>query len=169
MFLTSDMSSLRIGNGFDVHAFEHGRDLIIGGVKIPHEKGLAGHSDADVLTHAIIDSLLSPANLGDIVKLFPDTDPAYKNISSILLLEKVYEKLSHAGFKIINTDSVIICDKPKIAPYVDLIKETLSAAMKKEILPDPIGIKGKTTEKLGFTGRGEGIAVYTVSLIIKIK
>lgn len=161
------MTNLRIGNGFDVHAFEQGRDLIIGGVTIPYEKGLAGHSDADVLTHAIIDSLLSPANLGDIGKLFPDTDPAYKNISSILLLEKVYEQFSQAGYKIINIDSVIICDKPKIAPYTGLIKETLSKAMKKEVLPELIGIKGKTTEKLGFTGRGEGIAVYTVSLISK--
>ena len=102
------MTDLRIGNGFDVHAFEQGRDLIIGGVKIPHAKGLAGHSDADVLTHAIIDSLLSPSNLGDIGKLFPDTDPAYKNISSILLLEKAYEKFTDAGYRIINIDSVII-------------------------------------------------------------
>lgn len=165
MYSTSDMTGLRIGNGFDVHAFEQGRDLIIGGVKIPHTSGLAGHSDADVLTHAIIDSLLSPANLGDIGKLFPDTDPAYKNISSILLLEKVYEKISQAGFKIINIDSVIICERPKISPYTELIKENLSNAMKKEVSPEAIGIKGKTTEKLGFTGRGEGIAVYTVSLI----
>jgi 2-C-methyl-D-erythritol 2,4-cyclodiphosphate synthase len=94
------MTNLKIGNGFDVHAFEQGRDLILGGVKIPHEKGLAGHSDADVLTHAIIDSLLSPANLGDIGKLFPDTDPSFKNISSILLLEKVYEKLTTAVIKL---------------------------------------------------------------------
>lgn len=161
------MINLRIGNGFDVHAFKHGRDLIIGGVKIPHNQGLAGHSDADVLTHAIIDSLLSPANLGDIGKLFPDTDAAYKDISSILLLEKVYEKVSQVGFRIINIDSVIICERPKIAPYTELMKENLSNAMKKEVNIDSIGIKGKTTEKLGFTGRGEGIAVYTVSLISK--
>lgn len=161
------MTNLRIGNGFDVHSFEEGRDLILGGVKIPCNLGLAGHSDADVLTHSIIDSLLSPANLGDIGKMFPDTDPAYKNIRSISLLEKVYERLSEAGYRIINIDSVIICEKPKISPYTELIKETLSNAMKKELLPDAIGIKGKTTEKLGFTGRGEGIAVYTVSLISK--
>lgn len=159
------MTNLKIGNGFDVHAFEQGRDLILGGIKIPYEKGLAGHSDADVLTHAIIDSLLSPANLGDIGKLFPDTDPSFKNISSLLLLEKVYEKLKTAGYTIINIDSIIICDKPKIAPYTELMKEKLSVAMKKEVLPEDIGIKGKTTERLGFTGRGEGIAVYTVSLI----
>ncbi|HOP28463.1 MAG TPA: 2-C-methyl-D-erythritol 2,4-cyclodiphosphate synthase [Spirochaetota bacterium] len=159
------MTDLRIGNGFDVHAFEQGRDLIIGGVKIPHPEGLAGHSDADVLTHAIIDSLLSPSNLGDIGKLFPDTDPAYKNISSIILLEKVYEKFTDAGYRIINIDSVIICDTPKIAPYTQLMKQALSKAMKNEVQPEAIGIKGKTTEKLGFTGRGEGIAVYTVSLI----
>lgn len=161
------MTNLRIGNGFDVHAFEPGRDLIIGGIKIPFDKGLAGHSDADVLTHAIIDSLLSPANLGDIGKLFPDTDPAYKNINSILLLEKVYEKFSQAGYQVINIDSIVICDRPKIAQFTELMKETLSKAMKNEISPDAIGIKGKTTEKLGFTGRGEGIAVYTVSLISK--
>ncbi|HRX45967.1 MAG TPA: 2-C-methyl-D-erythritol 2,4-cyclodiphosphate synthase [Spirochaetota bacterium] len=159
------MTDLRIGNGFDVHAFEQGRDLIIGGVKIPHPEGLAGHSDADVLTHAIIDSLLSPSDLGDIGKLFPDTDPAYKNISSIILLEKVYEKFTDAGYRIINIDSVIICDTPKIAPYTQLMKQALSKAMKNEVQPEAIGIKGKTTEKLGFTGRGEGIAVYTVSLI----
>ena len=159
------MTDLRIGNGFDVHAFEQGRDLIIGGVKIPHPEGLAGHSDADVLTHAIIDSLLSPSNLGDIGKLFPDTDPAYKNISSIILLEKVYEKFTDAGYRIINIDSVIICDTPKIAPYTQLMKQAVSKAMKNEVQPEAIGIKGKTTEKLGFTGRGEGIAVYTVSLI----
>jgi len=161
------MTNLRIGNGFDVHAFEQGRDLIIGGIKIPFDQGLAGHSDADVLTHAIIDSLLSPANLGDIGKLFPDTDPAYKNINSIILLEKVYEKFSQAGYQVVNIDSVVICDKPKIAPYTEMMKKTLSNAMKNEISPDAIGIKGKTTEKLGFTGRGEGIAVYTVSLISK--
>jgi 2-C-methyl-D-erythritol 2,4-cyclodiphosphate synthase len=161
------MLNLRIGNGFDVHAFEHGRELILGGVKIPYEKGLAGHSDADVLTHSIIDSLLSPANLGDIGKLFPDTDPAYKNINSLVLLEKVYDKFSKAGYRIINIDSVVICDKPKIASYTELMKEKLSNTMKNEVSPEVIGIKGKTTEKLGFTGRGEGIAVYTVSLIIK--
>jgi len=167
MFSISEMNSLRIGNGFDVHAFEEGRELIIGGIRIPYDKGLAGHSDADVLTHSIIDSLLSPANLGDIGKIFPDTDPAYKNISSILLLEKVYDRLCQAGFKIINIDSVIICEKPKIAPYTSQMKEKLSAAMRNEVSPEAIGIKGKTTEKLGFTGRGEGIAVYTVSLIRK--
>ncbi len=161
------MINLRIGNGFDVHAFKRDRDLIIGGVKIPHSEGLAGHSDADVLTHAIIDSLLSPANLGDIGKMFPDTDPAYKNISSILLLEKVYQKLVDAGFIIINIDSVIICEKPKIASYTDQMKSNLSNAMHNDVSPESIGIKGKTTEKLGFTGKGEGIAVYTVSLLQK--
>ena len=167
MSLTFNMRSIRIGNGFDVHAFADGRELILGGVNIPYSKGLAGHSDADVLTHSIVDSLLSPANLGDIGKLFPDTDPAYKDISSLILLEQVYEKISAAGFKIINIDSVIICESPKIAKYTDTMKENLSMAMKSEIGPESIGIKGKTTERLGFTGRGEGIAVYTVSLLYR--
>lgn len=163
------MTSLRIGNGFDVHAFEQDRDLIIGGVKIPHSHGLAGHSDADVLIHAIIDSLLSPSNSGDIGKLFPDTDPAYKNISSIILLEEVYKMIHKNGYRIINIDSVIICEKPKIAPYTEIMKENISKALNHDLPLDCIGIKGKTTEKLGFTGRGEGIAVYTVSLINKEK
>ncbi len=161
------MTCFRIGNGFDTHAFEEGRDLIIGGVKIPYSHGLAGHSDADVLIHAIIDSLLSPANLGDIGKLFPDSDPSLKNINSILLLKKVYEKLKVSGYSIVNIDSVIICEKPKIASYTEKMKENISNAMNNEIPTDCIGIKGKTTEKLGFTGRGEGIAVYTVSLLNK--
>ncbi|HOP62713.1 MAG TPA: 2-C-methyl-D-erythritol 2,4-cyclodiphosphate synthase [Spirochaetota bacterium] len=161
------MSGFRIGNGFDVHAFKQGRDLIIGGVNIPFSYGLAGHSDADVLTHAIIDSILSPANIGDIGKMFPDTDPAFKNINSISLLEHAYKKIRQAGYKIINIDSVIICEKPKIAPYTMQMKNNLCKAMNNDLTPDNIGIKGKTTEKLGFTGRGEGIAVYTVSLLYK--
>lgn len=161
------MTGFRIGNGFDTHAFEEGRDLIIGGVKIPYPYGLAGHSDADVLIHAIIDSFLSPANLGDIGKLFPDSDPSLKNISSIFLLERAYEKLKISGYSIVNIDSVIICEKPKIASYTEQMKENISNALQREIPIDCIGIKGKTTEKLGFTGRGEGIAVYTVSLLNK--
>jgi len=157
-----------IGNGFDVHAFASGRELIIGGVKIPFEKGLAGHSDADVLTHAIIDSILSPCGCGDIGGMFPDSDPQYKNISSIYLLTLAYKRIKEAGYRIINTDSVIVCEKPKILPYIDSIKQSLSSAFNNEVPPEAIGIKGKTTEKLGFTGRGEGIAVWTVTLLEKI-
>lgn len=159
------MLNLRIGNGFDVHAFSEGRDLILGGVRIDYPYGLAGHSDADVLIHSIIDSFLSPANIGDIGRLFPDSDPAFKNISSLDLLKNAYCRLIQNGFKIINTDSVVICDSPKIFPYIDLMKKNISQAMNNELHPDLIGIKGKTTEKLGFTGRSEGIAVYTVSLL----
>jgi 2-C-methyl-D-erythritol 2,4-cyclodiphosphate synthase len=159
------MINYRIGNGFDVHALVHGRDLILGGVKIDYPLGLQGHSDADVLIHSIIDSFLSPANIGDIGQLFPDNDPAFKDISSVKLLKEVYARLTANGFTVINTDSVIICDKPKIAPYVCEMKKNISEAMSGNLPPNAIGIKGKTTEKLGFTGRGEGIAVYTVSLL----
>ncbi len=159
------MINYRIGNGFDVHSLIKDRDLIIGGVKIDYHLGLLGHSDADVLVHSIIDSFLSPANIGDIGRLFPDTDPAYKNISSLHLLENVCEKLKANGFKVINTDSIIVCEAPKISPYIQKMKEKISEATNGMIQSDCIGIKGKTTEKLGFTGRGEGIAVYTVSLL----
>jgi len=159
------MINYRVGNGFDVHPLVKGRDLIIGGVKIEHPLGLQGHSDADVLIHSIIDSFLSPANIGDIGQLFPDTEPAYKNISSLVLLKEVYTMLSVNGYTVINTDSVVICDKPKIAPYINDMKKNISEAMNGNLHMNSIGIKGKTTEKLGFTGRGEGIAVYTVSLL----
>jgi 2-C-methyl-D-erythritol 2,4-cyclodiphosphate synthase len=159
------MSSLRIGNGFDVHSFCDERPLILGGIKIEHDKGLKGHSDADVLIHAILDSLLGAAGLGDIGQLFPDTEKKYKNISSLLLLQEVYELLKKRGISIINTDSVIICEKPKISPYIADMKKKISDSLGGEISPEAIGIKGTTTEKLGFTGREEGIAVYTVSLI----
>lgn len=159
------MINYRIGNGFDVHALVSGRELVLGGVKISYPLGLQGHSDADVLVHSIIDSFLSPANLGDIGQLFPDTDPLYKDISSLKLLRYVYDKLVSKGFSVINTDSVVICDNPKIASYIPEMKRNISEAMGGTLLPDSIGIKGKTTEKLGFTGRGEGIAVYSVSLL----
>lgn len=159
------MINCRIGNGFDVHVLVPGRELVLGGVKIDYPLGLEGHSDADVLIHSIIDSFLSPANIPDIGQLFPDTDPAYKNIKSINLLKEVHSRLTINGFTVINTDSVIICDKPKIAPYINEMKRNISEAMGGMLLPESIGIKGKTTEKLGFTGRGEGIAVYTVSLL----
>lgn len=159
------MLNLRIGNGFDVHALVKGRELIIGGVKIDYPLGLEGHSDADVLVHSIIDSFCGPAGIGDIGQLFPDTDPSYKNVKSLYLLCEVFRKITDLGYTVINTDSVVICDKPKIAPYINEMKKNISEATGKILKPECISIKGKTTEKLGFTGRGEGIAVYTVSLL----
>ncbi len=156
---------LRIGNGFDIHRLEDGYKLILGGVEIPFPKGLKGHSDADVLTHAIIDALLGAANLPDIGELFPPTDPAYKGIRSVILLEKVISLLESKGWKIINLDCTLICEKPKISDYKSQIKKTLSQVLK--IQAEQISIKGKTAEQLGSLGRGEGIAVMVVVLIEK--
>lgn len=158
--------NIRIGTGFDVHAFTAGRPLIIGGVTIPFDRGLAGHSDADVLVHAIIDALLGSTGLGDIGKLFPDTDAKYKNADSIKLLENVFQLFTARGWEIINIDTVVICTEPKMAPHVGAMKKTLSRAMG-NLPEDRISIKGKTTEGLGFTGRGEGIAVQASALVVK--
>jgi 2-C-methyl-D-erythritol 2,4-cyclodiphosphate synthase len=154
---------VRIGIGFDVHELVEGRKLIIGGVEIPYHKGLDGHSDADVLVHAIMDSLLGPANLGDIGKLFPDTSPQYKDISSLILLEKVKVELQRKGYWIENIDCVIMAQKPKLAPYIDKMQREIAAVLK--IDKEDITIKATTTEKLGFVGREEGIAAQAVSLI----
>jgi 2-C-methyl-D-erythritol 2,4-cyclodiphosphate synthase len=159
------MQNIRIGIGYDVHAFSKGRSLILGGVKIDHEYGLLGHSDADVLVHAVIDAILGAANLGDIGKLFPDTEDKFKGISSIELLKQVNALLLKKNIVIINIDSVVICESPKIKDFADKMKSNISSALNG--LPvDRISIKGKTTEKLGFTGRSEGIAAHAVSLII---
>ncbi len=156
----------RVGLGYDVHSFCLGRPLILGGIEIPFEKGLSGHSDADVLVHSIIDSLFGASGLGDIGYHFPDTDYSFKNISSILLLEKSFKIISDNGWSINNIDSVVICQKPKILPYVESMKNRLSQVMGN--LPiDCISIKGKTTETLGFTGRGEGIAVHSICMLTK--
>lgn len=157
------MDSLRIGCGYDVHAFESGRDLILGGTRIDYRFGLAGHSDADVLTHAIIDALAGASGLPDIGRLFPDTDQRYRDIRSVSLLELVGKKLDEVRATIINVDSVVICQEPKIAPHIDEMNRSLSVAL--GIDPGRIGIKGKSTEGLGFTGRGEGIAAYAVALV----
>ncbi len=158
------MNNLRIGIGYDVHQFAESRDLILGGVKIDYRYGLKGHSDADVLTHAIIDALLGAAGLGDIGMLFPDTDESFRNIRSTRLLEKVYEKLREHHYSIINIDSIIICELPRIAPHITEMKKELSSALG-GLDASLIGIKGTTTEKLGFTGRGEGIAAQAVALV----
>ena len=157
------MNNLRVGNGYDVHPFVLGRDLILGGKKIDYKFGLQGHSDADVLVHSIVDALLGAAALPDIGILFPDTDKRYRDISSIILLHEVSEKLSSHRIAIINIDSVVICQEPKIAPFVDEMKRNIQKAINIDV--SRIGIKGKTTEGLGFTGRGEGIAASTVCLL----
>jgi len=153
----------RIGNGFDVHKFDETRELWLGGIKIEDHAGLAGHSDADVLIHAIIDSLLGASCLGDIGEFFPDTDEKFKGISSVVLLEEVMKKFYGAGWQVENIDAVVICETPKLLKYRDKIRSKLAQIIGIGI--DSIMVKGKTTEKLGFTGRGEGIAVTVTSLI----
>lgn len=154
---------MRVGMGYDVHRLTKDRDLILGGVKIPWEKGLLGHSDADVLIHAIMDALLGAAALGDIGQHFPDTDPAYKGISSIRLLKHVAALLSEKGYGIGNIDAVIIAQKPKMAPHIPQMKENIAETL--EIDMDCLNIKATTEEKLGFTGREEGIASEAVCLL----
>jgi len=153
----------RIGIGFDVHRLVEGRKCIIGGVEIPHSKGLLGHSDADVLTHAICDALLGAAGLGDIGTYFPDNDPKFKNIDSQILLKQVKEEISKLGFAIENIDSIVMAEKPKINPHRLKMKAVLCKTL--GIEESRIGIKATTTEKLGFTGREEGIAAQSVALL----
>ncbi|WP_407443500.1 2-C-methyl-D-erythritol 2,4-cyclodiphosphate synthase [Fibrobacter sp.] len=153
----------RSGIGFDVHKLVEGRKCIIGGVDIPYEKGLLGHSDADVLLHAISDALLGAAGLGDIGTYFPDTDPAFKGADSLELLRKVGEEVAKAGFEIVNIDSVVICERPKVNPHKDAMKANIARVLGLEVAQ--VGIKGSTTEKLGFTGRGEGIEAQAVAMI----
>ena len=162
----------RSGIGFDVHKLVEGRKCIIGGVDIPYEKGLVdipyekgllGHSDADVLLHAISDALLGAAGLGDIGTYFPDTDPAFKGADSLELLRKVGEEVKKAGYEIINIDSVVMCERPKVNPHKEQMKANIARVLGLEI-----GIKGTTTEKLGFTGRGEGIASQAVAMVRSI-
>jgi 2-C-methyl-D-erythritol 2,4-cyclodiphosphate synthase len=156
----------RIGTGYDVHRLVAGRKLMIGGVDIPFEKGLSGHSDADVLLHAICDALLGAAGLGDIGRHFPDTAPIYKDISSLMLLEEVRRLLVDAGFRVNNVDATIVAEKPKMAPYIPAMVTNISEAIKVD--RSVINVKATTTEGLGFAGRGEGIAAYAVALIRKV-
>lgn len=157
---------MRIGMGYDVHKLVEGRKLILGGVEIPNEKGLLGHSDADVLLHAIMDALLGAAALGDIGKHFPDTDPAYKGISSIRLLEHVADLLEEHQFLIENIDATIIAQRPKMRPYIDTIRENIAKALKIEA--DQINVKATTEEGLGFTGSGEGISSQAICMLEKV-
>ena len=155
---------MRVGMGYDVHRLTEGRKLILGGVEIPWEKGLLGHSDADVLVHAVMDALLGAAALGDIGKHFPATDPAYKGISSILLLRHVAELLKKNGYAIGNVDATIIAQKPKMAPHILKMRENMAEAM--GISVDCLNVKATTEEGLGFTGREEGIAAQAICLLI---
>ncbi len=156
---------MRIGFGYDVHAFAANRRLVLGGVEIPHSEGLLGHSDADVLTHAIMDSLLGAAALGDIGKHFPDTDSEFKDINSLVLLKKTADILSNAGFKVNNIDSTIAAQVPKLAPYIEEMRKKISSSLEIDI--SAVSIKATTTEKLGFEGRKEGISAYSVCTIIQ--
>ena len=154
---------MRVGFGTDAHAFATGRKLILGGVTIPHDQGLAGHSDADVLIHAIIDALLGAAALGDIGRHFPDSDAAYKNVDSRVLLRTAAERVRAAGYAIVNIDAVIIAQAPRISPHVDGMRANLAADL--QIETGAINIKATTTEGLGFTGRREGIVAQAICLI----
>jgi 2-C-methyl-D-erythritol 2,4-cyclodiphosphate synthase len=156
---------LRVGIGYDVHRLVEGRPLILGGIDIPYELGLLGHSDADVLIHAICDAILGALGLGDIGRHFPDSEPAYKGISSLILLEKVVEQMQQRGYKIGNVDSIIIAQQPKLSPYIDMMRETLAQSL--HTCRECINVKATTTEKLGFPGRGEGIAAQAIAHIIK--
>ena len=157
------MTSLRVGQGFDVHAFAPGRALIVGGVAIPHPMGLLGHSDADVLLHAICDALLGAAALGDIGGHFSDRDPAYKDADSRVLLRMVHEKIRKRGFRIVNLDATIIAQAPRMTPHIPGMIANIAADL--GLAKDVVNVKATTTEQLGFTGRGEGIAAQAVCLL----
>ena len=154
---------MRIGHGYDVHRLKEGRKLILGGVEIPWEKGLDGHSDADVLLHAVMDALLGAAVLGDIGRWFPDTDPQYRGISSMVLLEKVAELLRARGYRVGNVDVTVIAQRPKLLPHIPKMRENLSRVLK--VGPERVNIKATTEEGLGFTGTGEGMAAHAVCLL----
>ena len=156
---------MRIGIGYDVHKLIEDRKLILGGIEIPHEMGLAGHSDADVLVHAIMDSILGALSLGDIGKHFPDNDDAYKDIYSIELLKRVQESMENKGYQIGNIDSVIAAQRPKLAPFIEAMRNCVADALKTDV--DNINIKATTTEKLGFEGREEGISAQSVCILLK--
>ena len=160
------MTNLRIGHGYDVHRLVKERSLILGGVDIPHDKGLLGHSDADVLVHAIMDSIIGALGLGDIGKHFPDTDIEYKGISSILLLERVAQLMRSEGYHIVNIDATVIAQRPKLASYIGKMRENIAGALGCEVCQ--VNVKATTEEKLGFTGNEEGISAHSVALIEKI-
>jgi 2-C-methyl-D-erythritol 2,4-cyclodiphosphate synthase len=157
----------RIGQGFDVHQLTEGRPLIIGGITIPYDKGLLGHSDADVLLHTISDACLGAIGEGDIGKHFPDTDPNFKDADSAKLMEHVWSLVKEKGYELVNADCTIIAQKPKMAPYIEQMKARIAELL--EAAPEQVNVKATTTEKLGFTGRGEGIASQAVVLLARVK
>lgn len=157
------MKGLRIGHGYDVHRLTENRRLILGGVVIPHDKGLLGHSDADVLIHSVMDSILGALALGDIGKFFPDTSDEYKDIDSMKLLSSVYEMMSKRGYKISNIDATVIAQKPKLAPYIDKMRENIASVLHCDI--NRVNVKATTEERLGFTGSEEGISAHAVVLL----
>ena len=156
---------MRVGMGYDVHKLVEGRDLIIGGVRIDYEKGLLGHSDADVLTHSIMDSILGALALGDIGKLFPDNDPAFKDIDSMLLLERVSARMSDLGYRIGNLDCTVVAQAPKLSPFIQEMRSRVAYTLNCDV--ELINIKATTEEKLGFTGSGEGICAHAVALLVR--
>ena len=160
------MTNLRIGQGYDVHRLTEGRRLILGGVEIPFALGLDGHSDADVLVHAIMDALCGASKLGDIGKLFPDTDPQYAGISSILLLKRVADALRAKGFQIVNVDATLVAQAPKVAPYRAEMEKNIAEALGIDL--DAINVKATTEERLGFTGDGSGMAAKAIALLEKL-
>lgn len=161
------MSAQRIGIGYDVHAFADERPLILGGVTLEHARGLLGHSDADVLVHAIMDAIVGALREGDIGRLFPDTDPAYAGADSLDLLRRVSGLVSERGFTVVDVDSVVVLQAPKIAPHRELMRERIAGAL--GISVDSVGVKATTTEGLGFTGREEGVAAYAVALLERVE
>ena len=160
------MTSLRIGHGYDVHRLTEGRALVLGGVTIPWERGLEGHSDADVLTHAIMDALLGAIAAGDIGKLFPDSDERYRGISSIRLLEQVAAYLEKAGYTVVNIDATLLAQAPKVAPYREAMRQNIAAALGIDV--SRVSVKATTEEGLGFTGAGEGMAAHAIALVEKV-
>ena len=160
------MSKLRIGQGYDVHRLVEGRRLVLGGVEVPWTLGLLGHSDADVLTHAVMDALLGAAGLGDIGKAFPDSDPALEGVDSLLLLDRTMEMLRAAGYEVVNVDATIVAQRPKLSPYIPQMREKLAQRM--GLTPELVNVKATTEEKLGFTGDSSGMAAQAVALLEKM-
>ncbi len=160
------MTNLRIGHGYDVHCLTEGRELVLGGVKVPFEKGLDGHSDADVLLHAVMDALLGAAALGDIGKLFPNTDEAYRGASSLMLLGEVARRIAATGYAVVNIDATVLAQRPKLAPYRERMRENIAHALDMDV--SCVSVKATTEEGLGFTGRGEGIAAHAVVLLERL-
>ena len=158
------MQNFRIGHGYDVHRLVENRKLILGGVTVPYERGLLGHSDADVLTHAVMDAVLGAAALGDIGRHFPDTDEAYRGADSIVLAAHVRDLIAARGYRVNNIDATVIAQRPKLAPYIDTMRDNLARVF--GVAPDAVNVKATTEEKLGFTGSGDGIAAHAVTTIV---